>query len=147
VKLPVQILMPGLLQEAYQREFQDLVAADGIGRLWSKDPSLWPAGDSENKDLSTNLGWLDLPDQMGAQMAHVAAFTAAAAEGFNDVLFVAMGDSNLAVETVLSISVEKRWKWIFVLDTTDPATVHAVDKQLDLQRTLFVFASKSGKLI
>jgi glucose-6-phosphate isomerase len=147
VKLPVQILMPGLLQEAYQREFQDLVAADGIGRLWSKDPSLWPAGDSENKDLSTNLGWLDLPDQMGAQMAHVAAFTAAAAEGFNDVLFVAMGDSNLAAETVLSISVEKRWKWIFVLDTTDPATVHAVDKQLDLQRTLFVFASKSGKLI
>jgi glucose-6-phosphate isomerase len=148
VDLPVQTLIPGSLQKAYQREFNDLLAADAVRRLWAKDPSLWPADDSKNEDLNTNLSWLDLPEQIGAQMSHVAALAAAAeAEGFQDVLFVAMGDSNLAAETVLNISVEKRWKRIFLLDSTDPATVRAVDKELDPQRTLFVFASKSGKHI
>jgi transaldolase / glucose-6-phosphate isomerase len=43
--------------------------------------------------------------------------------------------------------VEKRWKRIFVLDTIDPATVSAITKDLDLQRTIFAFASKFGKNI
>jgi transaldolase/glucose-6-phosphate isomerase len=151
LKLPVQTLTPGSLQTAYRREFQNLIAAEAIRRLWAKDPSLWPAGEGKNQDVNENLswlGWLDLPDRIGAQMAHVAEFTAAAeAEGFDDVVFVAMGDSNLAAETVLHIPVEKRWKRILILDSTDPDRVRAVEKDLDLRRTLFVFANKSGKHI
>ena len=148
MKLPVQTLTPGSLQTAYRREFQNLVAAEAIRRLWAKDPSLWPAEEGKNQDLNENLSWLDLPERIGAQMAHVAEFTAAAeAEGFDDVVFVAMGDSNLAAETVLNIPVEKRWKRIFVLDSMDPDRVRSVEKDLDWQRTLFVFANKSGKHI
>ncbi len=148
MELPVQTLSPGSLQTAYRREFQNLVAAEAIRRLWAKDPSLWPADESKNKNVNENLGWLDLPDRIGAQIAHVVEFTAAAeAEGFDDVVFVAMGDSNLAAETVLNTPVEKRWKRIFVLDSTDPDRVRSLERDLDLQRTLFVFANKSGKHI
>jgi transaldolase/glucose-6-phosphate isomerase len=148
VGVPVQILIPGSLEKAYHREFQNLVAAEAISRLWAKDPSLWPADDTKNHELSTNLGWLDLPERIGPQMAHAVEFAAAAeAEGFEDVVFVAMGDSNLAAETVLNLPVEKRWKRIFLLDSTDPRRVRSVDRELDLQRTLFVFANKSGKHI
>jgi transaldolase/glucose-6-phosphate isomerase len=148
VKLPVQTLSPGSLQTAYRREFQNLVAAEAIRRLWAKDLSLWPAEESKNRNLNENLGWLDLPDRIGARIAHVAEFAAAAAaEGVHDVVFVAMGDSNLAAETVLNVPIEKRWKRIFVLDSTDPDRVRSVERELDLQRTLFVFANKSGKRI
>jgi transaldolase / glucose-6-phosphate isomerase len=148
VNLPVQTLTPGSLQKAYQREFQNLIAAEAIRRLWAKDPSLWPAEEDKNRDLSANLGWVDLPDRIGAQMAQVAELTAAAeAEGFDDAVFVAMGDSNLAAETVLNIPVEKRYRRLFVLDSTDPDRVRAVEKDLDLRRTLFIFANKSGKHI
>jgi transaldolase/glucose-6-phosphate isomerase len=148
VKLPVQTLSPGSLQTAYRREFHNLIAAEAIRRLWAKDLSLWPADESKNKKAHEDLSWLDLPDRIGAQMAHVVEFTAAAeAEGFDDVVFVAMGDSNLAAETVLNTPVQKRWKRIFVLDSTDPGRIRSVEKDLDLQRTLFVFANKSGKHI
>ena len=148
MKLPVQTLNPGSLQTAYRREFQNLVAAEAIRRLWAKDTSLWPADENKNKTKNENLGWLDLPDRIGAQMAHVAEFTAAAeAEGFDTLIFVGMGDSNLAAETVLNISVEKRGKRIFLLDSMDPDKVREVEKDLDFQRTIFVFANKSGKHI
>jgi transaldolase/glucose-6-phosphate isomerase len=148
VKLPVQTLIPGSLEKAYHREFQNLVAAEAVRRLWAKDLSLWPAEDTKKKESSSNLGWLDLPECIGPQMAHLAQVAAAAeVEGFEDVVFVAMGDSNLAAETVLNLSLEKRWKRIFVLDSTDPDRVRAVDQGLNLPRTLFVFANKSGKHI
>jgi glucose-6-phosphate isomerase len=89
-----------------------------------------------------------LPGQIGAHMARAAKFAAAVeAEGFEYVVFVAMGDSNLAAEAILNLSLEKRGKRIFVLDSTDPATVRSVEKELNLPRTLFIFASKSGKHI
>jgi transaldolase / glucose-6-phosphate isomerase len=148
VKPPAQSLTLGSLQKAYDQEFHNLIAAEAIRRLWAKDPSLWPADESKNEDVNANLGWLDLPAWIGAQMAHVAEFTAAAeAEGFDTVVFVAMGDSNLAAETVLNLSVEKRGKRIVVLDSTDPDRVRSIEKDLDWQRTLFVFANKSGKHI
>ncbi len=148
MKLPVQTLTPGSLQTAYRREFQNLVAAEAIRRLWAKDPSLWPAEESKSHDVADNLSWLDLPDRIGPQIAHAVEFTKVAeAEGFDALVFVALGDSNLAAETVLNISVEKRGKRIFVLDSMDPDKVRSIEKDLDLQRTLFVFANKSGKHI
>jgi transaldolase/glucose-6-phosphate isomerase len=94
------------------------------------------------------LGWLDLPDQIGPYMARVGELAdATEREGFQDVVFVGMGDSNLAAEAISHISGEKRCKRFFVLDSTDPAAVRAVDESLDLRVTLFVFASKSGKHI
>src|SRR5262249_26319759 len=81
-------------------------------------------------------------------MMRAAALAATAErEGFRDLVFVAMGDSNLAAETVAHSGSPQRPHRFFLLDNTDPAVIRNVSDQLDLDRTLFVFASKSGKRI
>lgn len=148
MSLPRQAVHPGTLEKAYRREVEYLATGNIVRRLWAKDPSLWPADDAHLKSLSANLGWLDLPERLGPYMTKVAEFaTALESEGFEDVVFVSFGDSSLAAETVSQLSLPKRWKRLFVLDSTDPATVRALDKELNLERTLFIFASKSGKRI
>jgi glucose-6-phosphate isomerase len=136
------------LEEAYRRELDNLAAGEVLARLWAKDTSLWPADERQQQDIRTNLSWLDLPQHMGPYMARVADLVAVTQrEGFKDVVFVAIGDSNLAAETVAHASTEKRWRRVFLLDSTDPAAIRAIDEQLDLDVTLFVFANKSGKRI
>ncbi len=148
MSLPKQTLFPGRLDEAYRRELDRLAAGEVLERLWAKDSSLWPAGERQKQELTANLGWLDLPQQIGPYMARVAELVAEAQrEGFQDVVFVAMGDSNLAAETVAHASTEKRGRRVFLLDSTDPAAIRAIDEKLDLGVTLFVFANKSGKRI
>jgi transaldolase/glucose-6-phosphate isomerase len=148
LSLPKQTLYPGRLDKAYRRELDRLAEGDALGRLWAKDPSLWPADERQKQNLATNLGWLDLPEQVGPYMARVADLVAVTKrQGFQDVVFVAMGDSNLAAETVAHASTEKRWRRVFLLDTTDPAAIRGIDERLDLGSTLFVFANKSGKRI
>jgi|SRR6267143_540493 len=58
-----------------------------------------------------------------------------------------MGDSNLAAESILRLPAAKRGTRTFLLDNIDPDSVRAFDEMLHLDRTLFVFANKSGKHI
>lgn len=146
--LPRQTVYPGTLEQAYRRELQNLVAGSAVRRLWAKDSSLWPADETQSQSLHTNLRWLDLPEKIGPYMAKVAEFAnALESEGFEDAVFLSMGDSALAAETLSQLSLPKRWKRLFVLDSTDPAALRGVERQLNFERTLFIVASKSGKRI
>lgn len=121
---PSQAVHPGVLEEAYRRELDDMVVGEAIRRLWAKDLSLWPATEQQSASLNTNLSWLDLPEKIGAYMSRVAEFAdAMEADGFEDAVFVGMGDSNLAADAITNLEVPKRWKRIFVLDSTDPGSV------------------------
>ncbi len=127
---------------------QQLASAGTVKRLWEKDESLWPHEKGQKRLITNNLKWLDLPDHIGPYMVRAAALAATAErEGFRDLVFVAMGDSNLAAETVAQTGSPQRPQRFFLLDSTDPAAILRVSEQLDLDRTLFVFASKSGKRI
>ena len=143
-----QDLHPGSMQPAYWRELETMVAGEAIRRLWAKDLSLWPAEDRGSKSLTSNLSWLDLPEIIGPYMSRVAAFAnSLEAAGLEDAVFLGMGDSNLAAESIANLNLPKRWKRIFVLDSTDPAAVRAVEGELNFERSLFIVASKSGKKI
>jgi glucose-6-phosphate isomerase len=143
---PVQAIFPGILEDAYRREFQNLVAKNAVPRLWAKDTSLWPVEDHQTESVKNNLGWLDLPAQLGPLMARVVARAGEIeAAGFEDVVFVIMGGSNLAAETILRLPSAKIGKRSFLLDSIDPDSVRALEEKLRLDRTLFIFANKSGK--
>jgi transaldolase / glucose-6-phosphate isomerase len=145
---PSRTISTERLEEAWRREMGQLASARAVERLWAKDESLWPYAKDEKRLITNNLNWLDLPDQIGPYMTRAAALAATAErEGFRDVVFIAMGDSNLAAETVAQNVSPQRPQRFFLLDSTDPATINDVSEQLDLDRTLFVFASKSGKRI
>ena len=144
--LPTQAIFPGFLQSAYQRELQNLSAYNALSRLWAKDTSLWPAEQYQTQSVKSNLGWLDLPEQLEPLLARVVARAAKIAPaGFEDVVFVTMGDSSLAAESILRLPVAKLGKRTFLLDNIDPDSLRAFEEVLHLDRTLFVLVNKSGK--
>ena len=148
MSLPVQTISPGILESAYRREFQNLAAGNVVSRLWAKDASLWPAEEYQTEAVKNNLAWLDLPARLGPLMVRVAARAREVeAAGFEDVVFVSMGGSNLAAETILRLPSAKIGKRFFLLDSIDPDSVRALEDILHLDKTLFIFASKSGKSI
>jgi len=123
-----------------------LLVGKAVDRLWAKDPTLWRGPEGKKQSLGRNFAWLDLPEQIGPYMGRVRELVAETKrEGFQDVVFIAMGDSNLAAEALLHTPAEKRYRRMFFLDSADPSAVRTVDQQLDFGVTLFVIASKSGK--
>jgi transaldolase / glucose-6-phosphate isomerase len=146
--LPTQAVFPGLLDNAYRRELQNLFGNDLPARLWDKDTSLWPVEEFRAESLKSNLHWLDLPDHLGPLVSRVATRAAMIEPaGFEDVVFVTIGDSNLAARSVLRLPAAGLAKRTFLLDDIDPDLVRAFDEKLRLDKTLFIFANKSGKHI
>jgi transaldolase/glucose-6-phosphate isomerase len=136
--------LPENLTNAVKATLADWKSGNKMQRLWSRDASLW-TGTDEGKWL----GWLDI---VGQQTAHRDQFTKIAAEirsaGFTHALLLGMGGSSLCVE-VLKLTFGKiaGHPEFFVLDSTDPAQVRAVEKQVDLARTIFIVSSKSGSTL
>jgi len=148
LSLLAQAIIPGILEGAYHREMQNLVANNALPRLWSKDVSLWPVDQQQAQSVKSNLGWLDLPGQLGPLMARVVARAGEIeGAGFEDVVFVSMGDSNLAAESTLRLPSARLGKRTFLLDSLDPDSIAGLEEKLRLDRTLFIFANKSGKNI
>ncbi|HXU82221.1 MAG TPA: bifunctional transaldolase/phosoglucose isomerase, partial [Polyangia bacterium] len=115
-----------------------------VRRLWQRDPSLW-----SGKDEAQWLGWLGIID---GQLSHIQRFgyiaEAARTGGFSHVLLLGMGGSSLGPEVVRNTFGRiAGFPELRVLDSTDPAQVQAVERSVDLARTLFIVSSKSGSTL
>jgi glucose-6-phosphate isomerase len=110
-------------------------AAELVERIWGRDATLW-TGRDENRWL----GWLDEPQRMRERALELEEFAAGTAE-FSDVVLLGMGGSSLAPEVLRRTFGGER---LHVLDTTHPAAVRRLADGFDLERTLFLVASKSG---
>lgn len=123
-------------------------AEEMVARLWRRDPSLWPAEEREVATTQANLNWLSLPEELDGHIQRILRNAAAAREaGLDHVVFVGMGGSNLACAAILDLAGGLATSSLHLLDTTDPDAILRVREKLPLERTLFVFASKSGKRI
>jgi glucose-6-phosphate isomerase len=114
--------------------------ADLIDRIWERDATTWTGADEARW-----LGWLDEPRRMRERVPEVTAFAAeVAADGIDTVVLLGMGGSSLAPEVLRRTFGAAGFH---VLDTTHPAAIRALEASLDLERTLFVSASKSGSTL
>ena len=114
--------------------------ADLIDRIWERDATMWTGADEARW-----LGWLDEPRRMRERVPEVTAFAAEiAADGVDTVVLLGMGGSSLAPEVLRRTFAAQSFH---VLDTTHPAAIRALEASLDLERTLFVSASKSGSTL
>ena len=110
-----------------------------VARIWSRDPTVWTG-----KDEARWLGWLDEPFRMREDVESLLRLAAEASAGCDAVVLFGMGGSSLAPE-VLRQSFGSHT--FHVLDTTHPQAIRDLQAQLDLERTLFVTASKSGSTL
>ncbi|MFL5937824.1 MAG: hypothetical protein ACJ76U_13410 [Gaiellaceae bacterium] len=117
------------------------VATDVVERIWARDPTVWTGGDEAQW-----LGWLDEPQRMLEQLDEILEFAneVVSAGAIDDVVVLGMGGSSLAPEVMWrTLGVEH----FNVLDTTHPKAIRALESQVDVERTLFLSASKSGSTL
>lgn len=115
-------------------------------RLWQKDGSLWTADPAGLEKIRSGLGWLDAPRKMQALAPELGRFVREVkAAGFTHAVHMGMGGSSLAPLVFRQMFKPAPGGLpLTVLDTTDPATIVALDRKLDMETTLFIVASKSG---
>ncbi len=118
-------------------------------RLAGRDPSLWPGDDLTRKSISNRLGWTRGSADAEGLLAELVSFAEEVrGKGVLDIVLLGMGGSSLCpLVASSSFAAATGFPRLTVLDTVDPAAVAAVDEAIDLQRTLFVVASKSGATI
>jgi len=117
--------------------------ADGgkVGRLWARDPTLWTG-----RDEARWLGWLGIVDQALGRLDELRrAAEDVRQASFSHVVLLGMGGSSLCPEVLkMTFGRIASWPELHVLDSTDPAQVRTLETTVDLARTLFIVASKSG---
>jgi glucose-6-phosphate isomerase len=111
--------------------------AELVERIWQRDPSVWTG-----RDEAHWLGWLDEPARMRERVHELLEF--ASGVDVDDVVLLGMGGSSLAPEVIRRTFGADRFH---VLDTTHPTAVRRLAEQLEIGRTLFIAASKSGTTI
>jgi transaldolase/glucose-6-phosphate isomerase len=116
-----------------------------VDRVWAKDATLWKNDDAHKTIIANALGWLTVPELMQTQLAQLRAFAEAVKGDFDDVVVLGMGGSSLCSEVTRRLFGEKPgYPKLNVLDSTVPEAVRNLEQSINLQRTLFIVASKSG---
>jgi glucose-6-phosphate isomerase len=139
----------GRYDEAVRRRAAEL--APGVERVWRHDASFWGGDAGRARSVTSRLGWLGIPDVMREQAGDLMRFAGEIrSAGFRDAVVLGMGGSSLAPEVLrrsMSGASAGAFPRLHVLDTTDPATILALVRDIDVGRTLFFVSSKSGTTI
>ncbi|MEA2682965.1 MAG: transaldolase / glucose-6-phosphate isomerase [Chloroflexota bacterium] len=114
-------------------------------RLWSRDGTLWASDPEKAREIAWWAGWLELPQKMLEKSRDFDIARSEMGARYNHVVLCGMGGSSLCPE-VLRTTFGRRegFPELIVLDSTDPSSIVAVESRIDLHRTLFLVASKSG---
>lgn len=136
--------LPKELQAAVASSLEDWKKNNKVARLWQKDASLW-----SNNDESNWLGWLSICEE---QLANIEELKQLAAEvktaKLKHVLLLGMGGSSLCPEVLrMTFGRVAGFPELYVLDSTDPVQIKAIEKKLDLKKTLCIVSSKSGSTL
>src|SRR5690349_2783192 len=115
-------------------------------RIRAKDATLWKSDDNSVKNIKNSLGWLTVADEMIEVADELTAFANSVRErGFQHVMVCGMGGSSLCPEVLArTFGRQPGFPELLVLDSTDPDVIAAFLERIDVERCLFVIASKSG---
>jgi glucose-6-phosphate isomerase len=115
------------------------VTATLVERIWARDATVWTG-----KDEGSWLGWLDEPWRMREDLDLLLQLADSVVDRIDAVVLLGMGGSSLAPEVTKRTF---RQETFHVLDTTHPQAIRDLEAQLDITRTLFISASKSGSTL
>jgi RpiB/LacA/LacB family sugar-phosphate isomerase len=144
---PVAVGPPNALKHpTVAATIEALEQQDFQGRLWIKDPTLW-SGDGDA--IRNRLGWLTTPTIMREHVEDLRGFADEIRRlQYTHVVLLGMGGSSLAPQVFNHTFGSKMgFPDLLVLDSTDPGALRRTLDRINLGRTLFVVATKSGTTI
>jgi transaldolase/glucose-6-phosphate isomerase len=114
-----------------------------IRRIWEHDHTVWK---ERSEEITNRLGWLNSAEVMSDNLHILRSFAQSVRDaGFEKAILLGMGGSSLAPEVFRKIfGFRDSYLDLAVLDSTDPAAVQSVRRELDLAKTLFIVSTKSG---
>lgn len=126
---------------------KEMTAAHVNARIWEHDGVVWKDNPAVVAKIADRLGWLDTGRTI--DLARVNALKALATSGeFIDLVLLGMGGSSLAPEVLhKTFGSAPGFLNFYMLDSTDPAAILHIENAVDLAKTLFIVASKSGGTI
>ncbi len=136
--------LPEVIGKDVAKTLEDWRLTGKARRLWGRDATLWTGSDEANW-----LGWLGIADDQIAVIDKLSGFGVEVKNaGFTHALLLGMGGSSLCPE-VLKMTFGKipGAPELFVLDSTDPDQIRAIEKKIDYPHTLFIVSSKSGSTL
>jgi transaldolase/glucose-6-phosphate isomerase len=126
-------------QKAVAATMAEWSARTNVSRLWAGDKSLWTGADEDKW-----LGWLDIATRERADVASLEPL-ARHALGSSDVVLIGMGGSSLGPDVIAqSFGPQPGRPRFHMLDSTDPDQIAAVERAINVAKTLFIVSSKSG---
>lgn len=130
--------LPDSLKSEFDAICAHLESERVVSRIWAKDATVWTGADE-----SEWLEWLTVIDR---ELGDLSKYDDVAhdAASFDDVVVLGMGGSSLCPE-VLALTFGK--SRFHILDSTVPAQIKTLEGKLDLSKTLFIVASKSGSTL
>ena len=136
----------GAIEAAVDGRLAQLEQAAVVRRISEKDAALWKSNGTVEQEIRDRLGWLQVADRMEERIPELEDLRAQlVAEGVTDAVLMGMGGSSLAPEVFRqTFGVPKGALNVHVLDTTDPAAIAAVERSINVKKTAFIVASKSG---
>ena len=136
--------LPDDLEPAVIERVKKAQAENVAQRIWAHDEALW--GGPGVPEIANRLGWLAISEKMLEHAGELREFAESArADGLEHALLLGMGGSSLGPEVIRrSYGEIPDGMQLHVLDSTDPGAVRDIERQVDLDKTLFVVSSKSG---
>ena len=136
----------GPLAERVNKAFAAARDENVLERVWSKDASLWKSDEESLRIIKNSLGWLTVADEMIAVADELMEFSnSIRSRGFRHVMVCGMGGSSLCPEVLArTFGPQNGFPELLVLDSTDADVIAAFAARIDIERCLFVIASKSG---
>ncbi|MDQ5846588.1 MAG: glucose-6-phosphate isomerase [Acidobacteriota bacterium] len=144
--MPAVRVSLGAYQSAVDAALAEAESSKVIQRIWDKDASLWKTEESHKKIIENSLGWLKVPRKM-LEVSHELVRFGEHVRGSDErhAMVCGMGGSSLCPEVLRqTFGIQKGFPQLLVLDSTDPDAINNFAKQIDITRSLFFIASKSG---
>ncbi|MEP7290008.1 MAG: bifunctional transaldolase/phosoglucose isomerase [Chloroflexota bacterium] len=139
-----QKVVLGVYQQPVEVEIKRLRDQKSITRTWAHDTTLWK--DTQEQSIANRLGWLTVANDGRIDRKALQDLRDESKQlGWKHAVLLGMGGSSLAPEAIWkTFGQQAGFPALIVLDSTDPDAISNVEKTVDLAKTVFIVASKSG---